>query len=157
MDGGTPVLRVLRYPEPFTATGPSELERTFAGVAPAGAEYGGRLRLLPFADGAVAVQTFYADSGTVAGVVAGWYDAVGVGAGVREALRGIGPAAPPLPRAGPAVVSLEAAREWFLLLDRARARGDWEAFGEAWDGLRASLGLQPGAAALPVDRPRPRD
>jgi len=157
IQGGAPVLRVLRYPEPYTATGPSQLERTFAGAAPPGAEYGGRLRLLPFADGAVAVQTFYTDSGTVAGFVTGWYDAVGVGAGMLEALRQIGPPARSAPRAGPPIVSLEAARAWFVRLDRARASGDWTGFGEAWDGLRASLGLGGAADARPVDRPNPRD
>jgi len=154
---GAPVLRVLRYSEPFTLTGPSELERDFAGAAPHGAAVGGRLRILPFEDGAVAVQTFYADSGTLAGVVAGWRGAIGAGATLREALRGVGPTAVPPPNAAAPVVSLEAAREWFLRLDRARASSDWEAFGEAWTGLRAALGLRAAPAPRPVDPRIPRD
>jgi hypothetical protein len=157
MEDAVPVLRVLRYPEPLTLTGPSELERGFAGVAPSGASVGGRLRLLPFEDGALAVQTFYADSGTVAGIVTGWHGASGVGVTMLQALRGIGPTAKPAPRSTAPVVSLEAAREWFLRLDRARANGDWEAFGEAWAGLRASLGLREAPASSPADRPIPRD
>lgn len=157
MRDGEPVLRVLRYPEPFTLAGPSEMERTFAGAAPGGSAVGGRLRLLPFEDGALAVQTFYADSGTVAGVVTGWRGATGVGVGMVQALRGIGPSVRPSPGAAAPVVSVEAAREWFLRLDRARVAGDWEAFGEAWAGLRASLGLGPGPPSSPVDRPIPRE
>ena len=154
---GTPVLRVLRYPEPFTLTGPSALERGFAGAAPSGAAVGGRLRILPFEDGAVAVQTFYADSGTITGLVAGWRGAIGAGGTMREALRGIGPTARTPSGAGSPAVSLEAAREWFERLDRARATGDWEAFGEAWLGLRAALGLGDASPIHRVDPPMARD
>ena len=154
---GAPVLRVLRYPEPFTLTGPSELERSFAGAAPSGAAVGGRLRILPFEDGAVAVQTFYADSGTLAGIVAGWRGAIGAGATLREALLGVGPTGPPPPSGAVPTVSLEAAREWFVRLDRARASSDWEAFGEAWAGLRAALGLGSEPTSRRVDPRIPRD
>jgi hypothetical protein len=155
VDGATR-LRILRYAQPFALAGPSELERSFAAAAPGGAVVGGRLRLLPFEDGAVAVQTFYADSGTMRGVVAGWRGAIGVGGTMREALRGIGPTPKPSGATVPAV-SLEAAREWFAQLDRARASGDWEAFGDAWAGLRAALGLGGTSPSGRVDPPVARD
>jgi hypothetical protein len=53
-------------------------------------------------------------------------------------------------------VSLEAAREC-VRLDRARASSDWEAFGEAWTGLRAALGLGSEPASRQVDPRIPRD
>jgi hypothetical protein len=150
-------LRVLRYAPPFDLTGPSELERSFAAAAPPDAAVGGRLRILPFEDGAVAVQTFYADSGTITGMVAGWRGAIGVGGTMREALRGIGPTPRAVSGAPVPVVSLEAAREWFGRLDRARASGDWEAWGEAWAGLRAALGLGGTPPPRQVDPPTARD
>jgi hypothetical protein len=155
MEDAVPALHVLRYPEPYTLVGPSELERAFAGSAPPGAAVGGRVRLLPFEDGALAVQTFYADSGTVAGIVTGWHGATGVGPDMVQALRAIGPTTRPAPGPAAPVVSLEAAREWFLRLDRARANGDWEAFGAAWAGLRAALGLGDRPPARPGERPTP--
>lgn len=155
MDGGVPRLRVLRYPAPYTLPGPSELERDFASAAPGGAAVSGRLRLLPFEDGALAMQAFYADSGTLAGIVAGWPGAIGTGPTLTEALRRVAPNVPGAGVAAP-TMSYEAAREWFLRLDRARAGADWEAFGEAWAGLRAALGLgeepAPGRVAPPIPR-----
>jgi uncharacterized protein len=137
---GRPRLRVLRYPEPYALAGPSELESGFRNAAPAGAPIGGAVRLVPFADGAVSVQAFYADSGTLAGVVAGWRGMVGRGANAAEALQHLQAqgSGSPAPVAG---TPFEAAREWFQRLDRARADGDWRAFGDAWAGLRAALGL----------------
>jgi hypothetical protein len=152
-----PRLRVLRYPEPYAMPGPADLERAFRASAPPGAAVGGRLRFMPFEDGAVALQVYYADSGTVAGVVAGWRGAVGRGGSLVEALDRLVLA----PGAGPAAVTAatpyEAAREWFLRLDRARAAGDWQAFGEAWVGLRDALGLTSGPASERVAAPGRRD
>ena len=155
MEGGTPRLRVLRYPEPYALPGPAEFERDFAGTVPGGS-LGGRIRLLPFEDGAVAVQAFYTDSGTLAGIVAGWPGAIGVATTLTEALRRVAPRVPGA-RATPPARSYEAAREWFLRLDRARAGADWEAFGEAWAGLRAALGLGEDPAPVRVAPPIPRD
>jgi hypothetical protein len=136
---GRPRLVVMEYPEPFTLPGPSELVRTFARDHPEGAAVAGTLRLVPFTDGAVAIQTFYTDSGTVADLALGWRGAVGRGRTLDAAMREVRPVAPgdrPLTPAG----ALDVARELFHRLDSARAAGDWRAFGEAWDGLRALLG-----------------
>jgi hypothetical protein len=140
VEGGRPRLRVLRYPEPYALSGPADLERGFRDAAPAGVAVGGRLRFVPYEDGAVALQAFYADSGTLDGVVAGWRGVIGRGRTVTEAIDRLIAA----PQAGgglAAATPYEAAREWFRRLDRARAAGDWRAFGEAWAGLRAALGL----------------
>lgn len=150
---GKPRLRVLHYPEPYALPGPSELERVFADAAPEGAAVGGRVRLLVFEDGAVGLQSFYADSGTLAGVVAGWQGAAGSGATPVAALRRVRRRTD----ADAAAASpFEAARAWFRRLDRARQRGDWAAFGEAWQGLRDALGVdsvrEPGAVAGPEGR-----
>jgi hypothetical protein len=154
LDRGRPRLRVLVYPEPYALSGLSEIERDFAEAAPAGAEVGGRLRLVPFDDGAVALQAFYADTATFLGVIAGWRGTVGTGAALMDALHHVTPrgdTAVMFPGATP----YEAAQEWFRRLDRARAAGDWAAFGEAWDGLRRVLGLSPGRPR--VAPPPPRD
>jgi hypothetical protein len=154
LDRGRPRLRVLAYPEPFALAGPSEIERDFAEAAPAGAEVGGRLRLVPFDDGAVALQAFYADTASFMGMIAGWRGTVGTGATLMEALHRVTPRGDTtgmLPGATP----YEAAQEWFRRLDRARATGDWAAFGEAWDGLRRVLGLSPDGRR--VAPPPPRD
>jgi len=153
---GLPHLRVLRYPEPYALSGPSELESGFRSAAPAGAAIGGAVRLVPFEDGAVSVQAFYADSGTLAGVVAGWRGMVGRGQNAAEALEHLqeSGSGSPAPVAG---TPFEAAREWFQRLDRARAEGDWRAFGDAWAGLRAALGLDREASPARVAPPFQRN
>lgn len=154
MHRGVPWLRVLHYPEPYTLAGPTDLERPFADAAPGGAAVGGRVRLLAFEDGAVGVQSFYADSGTFAGVVAGWQGAAGRGSTVTSALRQVER------RPGDGLqgaTPFEAARAWFRRLDQARVRGDWAAFGEAWEGLRAALQLSDSSGAGAVAAPRERN
>lgn len=134
---GRPRLTLLDYPEPFTLPGPSELLRTFGREPAEGAVVAGTLRLVPFVDGAVAIQTFYADSGTVADVAVGWRGAVGRGRTLPAAMAQIRPVSAVEP--GAPADALESARAWFRRLDSARAAGDWRAFGEAWDGLREAL------------------
>jgi uncharacterized membrane protein (UPF0182 family) len=131
-------LAVMEYPEPFALPGPSELARAFRRDDPPRAVVEGTLRLIPFADGAVLLQTLYTDSGTVADVALGWRGAVGRGPTLAAAMAGVRPVLAghaPLTPAG----ALEAARDWFRRLDSARAAGDWRAFGEAWNGLRGVL------------------
>jgi uncharacterized membrane protein (UPF0182 family) len=131
-------LTVLEYAQPYVLPGPSELAREFRTAPTQGDAIPGTVRLIPFADGAVALQTFYADSGAVAGVALGWRGAVGWGRSLAEALGGVRPVTPAvvLPRA---VDALAAARDAFRRLDSARAVGDWKAFGDAWDSLERAL------------------
>lgn len=137
MVDGRPRLALLRYPEPYAFPGPSELARSFRRQAPEGAPVDGTVRVAPFADGALAIQAFYADSGTLARVAVGWRGAIGRGTTLTDALAAI---RPERTEAGVGAASpLDAAREWFRRLDAARAAGDWRAFGEAWDGLRRLL------------------
>jgi hypothetical protein len=135
---GEPRLLVMDYPEPYTLPGPSELARTVRREHPVGVAVEGTLRLVPFADGAVAIQTLYTDSGTVADLAMGWRGAVGRGPTIEAAMSQVRPLSathgPLTPDA-----ALEAARQWFRRLDSARAAGDWRSFGEAWSGLRSVL------------------
>jgi uncharacterized membrane protein (UPF0182 family) len=137
---GRPRLVVMEYPEPYTLPGPSELGRFLGREPPEGAVVAGTLRLVPFTDGAVAIQTFYTDSGTVADVAVGWRGAVGRGPTLEVALLQVRPVAPGPERPRTAQGALDLARELFRQLDSARAAGDWRAFGEAFDGLRRLLG-----------------
>ena len=134
-----PRVRVLRYPEPYTLAGPSELDSVFANAAPGELSTPGQMRLVPYEDGALAQQSFYTDSGTFVATVVGWRGVVGTGATVLDALRHLTVRPDTAALAG--VTSYEAARAWFRRLDQAREAGDWEAFGEAWEGLRESLGV----------------
>jgi len=143
LDVDGPRLRVLRYPEPYVLAGPSELRRMFADAAPVGAVVAGDVvRLVPYEDGAVAQLSFYADSGTFVATVAGWRGVVGIGSTLLDALRHL--TVQPDTTGVPAMPPLDAARAWFRKLDQARRDGDWQAFGQAWDGLREALGVPRG-------------
>jgi uncharacterized membrane protein (UPF0182 family) len=138
MRQGSRRLTVLTYPQPYVLPGPSELAREFRVEPTAGAAIEGTVRLVPFSDGAVALQAFYADSGTLATVALGWRGSVGRGRSLAEAMGQVRPVAPPSAALEPGD-ALTAARQAFRRLDSARAAGDWKAFGEAWDGLRRAL------------------
>jgi uncharacterized membrane protein (UPF0182 family) len=137
---GRPRLVVMDYPEPYTLPGPSEMVRSMGREPPEGAAVAGTLRLVPFADGAVAIQTFYTDSGTVADVAVGWRGAVGRGTTLEAALLQVRPVAPGDEHPRTAQGSLDLARELFRQADSALAARDWRTFGEAFDGLRRLLG-----------------
>jgi hypothetical protein len=138
MRQGAQRLTVLAYPQPYALPGPSEMAGEFRAEPIPGAAVPGTVRLTPFADGAVALQAFYADSGTLAGVLLGWRGSVGRGRSVAEAMGHVRPVTPPGMLPG-GVDALAAARAAFLRLDSARAAGDWKAFGDAWDALRRAL------------------
>ncbi|MDH3496809.1 MAG: UPF0182 family protein [Gemmatimonadota bacterium] len=147
---GRPHLTLLRYPEPYGFPGPSVLAQSFRRGAPDGAPVDGTVRVVPFADGALALQAFYADSGTLSQVAVGWRNVVGRGGTLAEALAAIRPE-----RFESTVGAhpLDAAREWFRRLDAARAAGDWDAFGEAWEGLRGVLLPRSDTGRVPVAVP----
>jgi uncharacterized membrane protein (UPF0182 family) len=138
MHGGVPRLTVLDYPQPYTLPGPSELGREFRAEVGPGAAVEGTVRLVPFADGAIGVETFYADSGVLTEIVLGWHGALGRGRSLEQAAASVRHVAP-LPTLPGSPDALVAAREAFRRLDSARAKGDWRAFGEAWDALRRAL------------------
>jgi hypothetical protein len=138
MRQGAQRLTVLAYPQPYALPGPSEMAGEFRAEPIQGAAVPGTVRLTPFADGAVALQAFYADSGTLAGVLLGWRGSVGRGRSLVEAMGHVRPVTPPAMLPG-GVDALTAAREAFRRLDSARAAGDWKAFGDAWDALRRAL------------------
>jgi hypothetical protein len=91
------------------------------------------------------MQSFYADTGTLAEIAIGWRGVIGRGPSLASAITAIRPVRPDQ-RPSTAAGALDVAREWFRRLDSARAVGDWRAFGEAWDGLRAALQRAPDTA-----------
>ncbi len=138
MRQGVQRLTALAYPQPYVLPGPSELAREFRSEPTRDSVIEGTVRLVPFADGAVALQAFYADSGALVGVALGWRGAVGRGRSLAEAVGRVQPVAPPVAPAG-AADALAAARAAFRRLDSARAAGDWKAFGDAWESLQRAL------------------
>jgi hypothetical protein len=137
-ENGRRRLAVMDYPEPYTLPGTAELARPFSRDVPERAAVAGTPRVEPFVDGALAIQAFYTDSGTVLDAAVGWRGAVGRGptlVAALEQVRPIGPGDRPTTAAG----ALDVARDWFRRLDSARAVGDWRAFGQAWEGLRDVL------------------
>lgn len=137
MRQGVQRLTVLAYPQPYVLPGPSELAREFRTEPTRDTVVEGIVRIVPFADGAVALQAFYA-SGTLAEVALGWRGAVGRGRSLAEAMGRVQPVVPPMAPAG-AADALAAARAAFRRLDSARAAGDWKAFGDAWESLQRAL------------------
>jgi hypothetical protein len=82
----------------------------------------GRMRMAPFDDGVLALQTSYVSPGEgaaprLADVAVGWGHAAG---------------------SGP-----DEARRWFERMDAARRSGDWVAFGRAYEELRRILTSEP--------------
>jgi uncharacterized membrane protein (UPF0182 family) len=142
---GVPQLAVYELQAPRAIPGPSQLVREFASGVAAAARILGWFRLVPFPDGVIGVQTFYAEPAEVGGpprlaeVVVGWSGAVGRGTAVPGALRGVRTAGA-VNAAGPDEGAWLEARRLFERLDAARQAGDWAAFGQAYEALRRLLG-----------------
>lgn len=140
---GIPRLAVYELAEPRAIPGPSQLVREFASDVAAAATIPGRIRLVPFPDGVVGVQAFYAPATEPEGpprlseVVVGWSGAVGRGGTIAAALAGMRTAGA---TQGPDEGAWLEARRWFERLDAARRAGNWRAFGEAYEALRRLLG-----------------
>ncbi len=104
----------------------------------------GQLRALPLAGRSAFVKPLYAvrpgGGPTVVGAVATIDDEVRIGATIREALSGVAsPAAsaPALTASSPALG--DRARSLYERMREAMRRGDWSAFGAAFDSLGAAL------------------
>lgn len=139
-------LRLFRFDPAAELPVPSAAARAFAELRPDTAGIRGAVRLVPFDDGVLAIQTGYAgardsrDPPRIADIAVQWGGLTAVGPTLAAALR----------RAGTeqhaAVVSAETWREagrWFERMDAARRAGDWTAFGRAYDALRRLLAGPP--------------
>jgi len=137
-----PRLDHLRLADSTGQFGTRPLARSLARGAAALAAIPGPLKLAVGPDGITGVQTYYADPGArdvppwVVEVVVGWQGAAGRGPTLADAVARVELLGPERPAAADLLPAL---REWFDRLDRARSAGDWDAFGDAWEHLRALL------------------
>jgi hypothetical protein len=137
-------LTLVRVQAPVTIPGPASLTRRMSQLRPAAVGVDGALRVLPFADGIAALQPTYDAPGTglssmprLRDVGVAWDGVVERGPTVPEALRRLQNTEARPDAATPRWVE---ARRWFEQLDSARAVGDWNAFGRAYEALRRVLG-----------------
>lgn len=119
----------------------NDVAREFAGGVDPQAAIPGPLKVTPFSDGIVAVQSYYTEPNPsesaprLADLAVGWRGEVGHGPTVAAALGRVRRAGPEGATAGP----WAEARAWFRRLDAARVAGDWTAFGKAYEQLRRLL------------------
>ncbi len=137
-------LTLVRMQAPVTLPGAASLMRRLAQLRPAAVGVDGALRVLPFADGVAALQpTYDVPAGGLTSlprlidVGVAWGGVVERGPTLAEALRRLQTAESGPDAATPRWVE---ARRWFEQLDSARAVGDWNAFGRAYEALRRVLG-----------------
>jgi hypothetical protein len=137
--GGRIVLDLYRPGSPTPLPGPSQAERRLAAEGAESGGIAGVLRLVPAADGVLAVRATYqsaSDSSLPRLVDVGveWAGTASHGPSLATAIMGFG-----APGSGDGT-AWSRAREWFARLDAARVRGDWVAFGRAYEELRRLLG-----------------
>ncbi|UCF40513.1 MAG: UPF0182 family protein [Gemmatimonadota bacterium] len=141
MRDGAPRLVHLAVEPALGAPGPAQAARQLGRLRADPEGIRGRLRMAPFDDGVLALQTSYVSPGESAApqlvdVAVGWGSAAGSGADLRTALTRLRTAPAPF---GMAPTEKEEARRWFERMDAARRSGDWVAFGRAYEELRRIL------------------
>lgn len=136
-------LSALVLDDPHALPGPSTLGGEFANPSVREDEVSGTMRVVPFPDGVLAVQSRYVTDGDstrqtprLVGVTLGWRGALGRGATLADALANVS-SAPVMERGAAAVAE---ARRLFATMDSARKVGNWRAFGDAYDALGRLLG-----------------
>lgn len=142
--GGDPRVTVFVLDDPHALPGPSTLGGVLEEPSASGdAGVPGTLRLAPFDDGVLAVQSRYRTDGDSTGqgprlidVALGWRGALGRGATLADALANM-QSAPVMERGSAALAE---ARRLYTTMDSARRAGDWERFGTAYDALGRLLG-----------------
>lgn len=137
---GVPALEVVRLSPVVELATAAEVSQRLAGThAPAVGVMGPR-RSVPFAEGVLTIQTAYATGQgwpRPVDVIVQWGSIVArgttLGSALENAIRARG-------RPGESTADWLEARRWFDRLEQARSRGDWAAFGRAYDELRRLLG-----------------
>jgi uncharacterized membrane protein (UPF0182 family) len=142
---GAPQLVYLAIEAALGVPGPAQAARQLGRLRADPDGIQGRLRMAPFEDGVLALQTGYVSPGEGAapqlvGVAVGWGRAAGSGSDLRTALTRLRTAPAPF---GMAATEKEEARRWFERMDAARRSGDWVAFGRAYEELRRILTSEP--------------
>jgi hypothetical protein len=137
-----PRLEVTRFSPPVELVSPAEFSQRLADSRAPPVGVSGPRRSVALPDLVLTTQTAYltGDAGhRLADVMVQWGDMVAHGRSLRDAIESASRA-----RAGTSAgdQALLEARRWFERLDLARARGDWVAFGRAYDELRRILGTR---------------
>ena len=145
MRDGAPRLVYLAIEPALGAPGPSQAARQLGRLRADTEGIQGRVRMAPFDDGVLALQTSYVSPSEGAApqlvdVAVGWGRAAGSGPDLRTALTRLRTAPAPF---GMAATEKEEARRWFERMDAARRSGDWVAFGRAYEELRRILTSEP--------------
>jgi hypothetical protein len=139
---GTPALDVVHFTQAADLAGPAEVVKRLAdsrGV-PAVGVIGTRHTVL-LGDGLLSVQSAYATGNgppRLADVIIQWGPILARGRTLATAVDG----ALAVPDNGGIGADWASAKRWFDRLEQARQRGDWTAFGRAYDALRRLLSGQ---------------
>ena len=168
VERGRDVLRLWRLDAGTTLAAPDRLEQIWSNFPlhaairdsverNGGSVRAGPVRLAAGGTSLAAYQPLYAQRDDAPPAVV-WMSValgqrVGAGRSLTDAwrnLQGLSIATPPV--VARPQEPLERARRLMQDADAALRRGDWAAFGRAWDGLRSALGVRPSApGALPRD------
>ncbi|MEJ2238550.1 MAG: UPF0182 family protein [Gemmatimonadales bacterium] len=138
---GAPRIEVSSFDPPMTIPGPSQAAARLSGARLSPMAVAGTVRTVPLPDGVLFVQASYEESAVnqaakLTDVVISWGDVVARGSSLTEAARRVLSSAADR---GQASASWREARRWFERLDDARKRGDWVAFGQAYQNLKRLL------------------
>ncbi len=135
-----PSLDVVRMSPAVELATPAEVSQRLAGTrAPVVGVMGPR-RSIPLSDGVLTLQSAYATGQgwpRLVDVIVQWGTVVARGSTLASAVEG---ALESPTRPGGATADWLEARRWFDRLEQARARGDWAAFGRAYEELKRLLG-----------------
>jgi uncharacterized membrane protein (UPF0182 family) len=135
-----PVLDVVRLSPAVELATAAEISQRLASTHAPVIGVTGPRRTVPFTDGVLTTQTAYATGPgghRLVDVVVQWGSIVARGTTLPSAM---GAAMVARGRASEGTAGWLEARRWFDRLDQARSRGDWAAFGRAYDELRRLLG-----------------
>jgi len=138
---GLPTIDVVRLDHPTTLPGPSQVAARLANARLSPMALGGDIRTVPWSEGVLFIQASYEESEVdqppkLADVVVAWGDHVERGADLNDAARRVLRSGSGQSRASASWIE---ARRWFERLDEARRRGDWIAFGQAYQNLKRLL------------------
>jgi uncharacterized membrane protein (UPF0182 family) len=135
---GAPSIEVSRFAPGVELVGPAEVAKRLAEVRTPAVGVSGPHRVILLPDGVLVMQSTYATSDgppRLADVVLQWGSLVARGGTLAGALDN----ALAYPEEGGLGADWSSARQWFDRMEAARQRGDWAAFGRAYDALRRML------------------